>query len=509
MVSCGVFSLHRIVRLVLTGMTICALSVIATSLPASAATPNPPTGVTVSYSGSTAVVTWTAPTPVTGVTITGYTVTSSPGGLTCTVAAPGVTCMVPGLMAATSYTFGVVASSAGGSGSSASSAASTSPTLAATSTSLSATPLSPQNLSTPITFTATTPAATTGTVNFKVGGTTIAGCGTQAVSSGVATCTTNALVAGSNSVTAVYSGDSNFAGSTSSALSYSMSSTTLTAASSPLVITTVVSPFNTALTLATTGGNGSGAITYSATNGTATGCSVSGATLTVPANVSGTCLVTATQASAGTYLGDISNVTTVNFFWNYAGTYAVITSTPVYSCPYSEPVVGATCQVFNVANASPNTTYSCSSGWSGPTTGPGGPNQCWRIASVSQATCTNNGGTWLGGNQCRLWTSANATTTYSCPAGETLVSALCEWYTYPAATLTGYTYTYGYTCPSGGSVGTTICTIIGGSGPNLRSALLRTNASVAAPTTKSPNGSTSVTSPIIRNVQRLRSGGHS
>jgi len=70
-----------------------------------------------------------------------------------------------------------------------------------------------------VTFTATLSAPTTsGTVAFKDGAATIAGCGTQAVSGGQATCTTTALDLGTRTITAEYSGDDNYNASVSSPL---------------------------------------------------------------------------------------------------------------------------------------------------------------------------------------------------------------------------------------------------------------------------------------------------
>ena len=66
--------------------------------------------------------------------------------------------------------------------------------------------------------TATAPAAgtRTGTVDFQVGGVNIAGCSAQVVpASGKATCVTSTLTVGANTITASYSGDANFATSTS------------------------------------------------------------------------------------------------------------------------------------------------------------------------------------------------------------------------------------------------------------------------------------------------------
>src|SRR5207245_8427114 len=73
-----------------------------------------------------------------------------------------------------------------------------------------------------VTFTATVTVnspgsgTATGTVNFRSNGTTISACGNQALNQGLpdtATCTTTLLAVGSDSITAVYSGDSNFSAS--------------------------------------------------------------------------------------------------------------------------------------------------------------------------------------------------------------------------------------------------------------------------------------------------------
>ena len=78
-----------------------------------------------------------------------------------------------------------------------------------------------------VTFTATVSATSpgsgtpSGTVNFKDGGNTISGCGTQTLNgSGVATCAST-MTTGSHTITAVYSGDSNFSASTSGGLTQS------------------------------------------------------------------------------------------------------------------------------------------------------------------------------------------------------------------------------------------------------------------------------------------------
>jgi hypothetical protein len=441
---------------------------------AGAATPNAPTGVTATYlSASSATVSWTAPSPVSGVTITGYVVTSSPGSLTCALAASASTlsCLELGLTAGTSYTFGVAAWSAGGTGPSASSSAATSPSLSTTTTTLVASQISSGNLGSTVTLTAYVPSGATGTVNFRSGGSSIVGCGSEVVTSGFATCTTKSLATGTDSLTAVYSGDSNYQSSTSLAINFTISSTTLLQPTSPLVVTSTASPFNTMLALVTSGGSGSGAMTYTVINGTATGCSISGVDLSVPTNVSGTCLVTATQASDSTYLGQSSNVTTVNFFWNYA-TYP---SSYLY-CTAGDTLSGDTCTHLSYTYAAYDYDgWSCPSGWSPAT----GDDICSRVAYISHAACTADGGTWLG-SSCELTTEG----TYGpdggafgdyCSYGAVQVLSTCYVYT----TYTAYVGT-AYSCPYGGTLTGLNCALSGGSGPNLRS-IIRPGRTSEAP----------------------------
>jgi hypothetical protein len=93
----------------------------------------------------------------------------------------------------------------------------------ATSTTV-ATSLTPSNAGASVTFTATvTGTAPTGTVNFKDGATSIAGCAAVALAGSgnarTATCATAALAAGTHSITAAYSGNAGNLASTSAALS--------------------------------------------------------------------------------------------------------------------------------------------------------------------------------------------------------------------------------------------------------------------------------------------------
>ena len=76
-----------------------------------AAKPGTPTGVTATRGNTTATVTWTPPA-ANGSPISGYTITSSPGGVTKTVAGTLTSAKIGGLTNGTSYTFTVKATNA-------------------------------------------------------------------------------------------------------------------------------------------------------------------------------------------------------------------------------------------------------------------------------------------------------------------------------------------------------------------------------------------------------------
>jgi hypothetical protein len=82
-------------------------------------------------------------------------------------------------------------------------------------------------------------------------------------------------------------------------------------AQAALVVSSVTGYLGSALTLATTGGSGTGAVTFTAVPGTALGCIVTGTSLTVTSL--GTCIVTATKAASLTNLAVSSVATTVTF----------------------------------------------------------------------------------------------------------------------------------------------------------------------------------------------------
>jgi hypothetical protein len=199
----------------------------------------------------------------------------------------------------------------------------------AASTTTAKSSLSPSTYGIVVTFTATVKSTTTGTPTgtlvFKDGATTL---GSAALSGGSAVFSTSTLGAGSHSITAVYSGDSNFTGSTSAALSEPVnraaSSTTVASSLNPSSFG--VSVTFTATPKSSTSGNPTGAITFkdgAAAIGTAT---ISGGV----AKMTTSTLAVAGHSITAVYNGDLnftgSTSAVLKQTVNKAGTASTVTS---------------------------------------------------------------------------------------------------------------------------------------------------------------------------------------
>src|SRR5467141_854501 len=135
----------------------------------------------------------------------------------------------------------------------------------ATSSSVVASSNNPSMIGTAVTLTATVTSPVTGpltgTVSFQDGASAL---GTGTLSGGTATFTTSGLTAGTHSITAIYGGDPNFAGSTSPALMQTVNkaanSTSVASSNNPSIFGTVVTFTATVMSSAT--GAPTGTVTF-------------------------------------------------------------------------------------------------------------------------------------------------------------------------------------------------------------------------------------------------------
>jgi hypothetical protein len=151
----------------------------------------------------------------------------------------------------------------------------------------------------------TTPLRTsglTGTITYEVTSGTLPAGLTLNSATGVVSGTPTGTGTGSITVTATGS----TGGVASAVINFSIKNS-----QTALTLTSTQGTVGTGLTLATSGGSGTGMVSYSVSNGTASGCSVSSGILT--ASSAGTCLVTATKAADGDFLAVSTSVTTVTF----------------------------------------------------------------------------------------------------------------------------------------------------------------------------------------------------
>ncbi|CAB4604531.1 unannotated protein [freshwater metagenome] len=120
----------------------------------------------------------------------------------------------------------------------------------------------------------------------------------------------------------------------------------------PVVLTSTSGTYGADLTLATSGGSGSGAVTYAVTTAGTAGCSITSGTK-LRATSAGTCTVTATKAASGLYSADSSIATTVTFA---AVAVTTTTAAPTLSIVIQAPVTTVAQGQASVATVAPTTT---------------------------------------------------------------------------------------------------------------------------------------------------------
>ena len=172
--------------------------------------------------------------------------------------------------------------------------------LTPTSTSLSTSPTSTQTYEGSVTISATLSAGASGTVDFKYSadGTTFTAvptCSAQAVSSSSAACTTTALPGGTGYLEAVYSGDADYASSTSASYPFSVTpaAQAITFTSRPPVAPSVGGTYTISAT------SPGGMVSFTLDNAS-TGCSLDGAVVSFTAV--GTCIIDASSPASSDYL---------------------------------------------------------------------------------------------------------------------------------------------------------------------------------------------------------------
>ena len=207
-------------------------------------------------------------------------------------------------------------------------------TLTATTTALAASTTTPK-VGASVTLTATVaPAAATGTVTFYSGTTSL---GTGTLSSGVATLATSFAAAGTDSLTAVYSGSATYATSTSSAVSVAVSTTATTTTLTASTTTPAVGASVT-LTATVAPSAATGTVTFkSGTTSLGTGTLSAGvATLVTSFSTAGTDSLTAVYAGSAAYATSTSTAVSVTV----SGTSKTPTTTTL-TASTTTPKVGA------------------------------------------------------------------------------------------------------------------------------------------------------------------------
>jgi len=309
------------------GVTITVGSASPTSLDVTVALgPGSPTTTTLASSANpsvlgagvtfTASVTGTSPTGTVNFTDAGSTV---PGCGAVTLSGSGNTrtaqCASSALAAGT---HSLVAAYSGGAGNSPSSSATLSQVVnKATSTTAVASSKNPSTFGTSVTLTATVVGiAPTGSIDFKDGGSSIAGCSAVALAgsgnSRTAACTTSTLSVATHSIVASYSGDVSNLTSNSTSLSQVVNSagpapttTSLASSKNPSTVGTSVT-----FTATVAGSNPTGSVNFKDGASSISGCSavaLAGSGNSKTAACSTSALTAATHSITAVYAGDAGN----------------------------------------------------------------------------------------------------------------------------------------------------------------------------------------------------------
>jgi Big-like domain-containing protein/glycine rich protein len=194
-----------------------------------------------------------------------------------------------------------------------------------TSVSLSASPSSGATIADPVTLTADVPGvsggpAATGSVAFSIDGTIVPGCGQVTVTAGAATCPAGIRPAGTHTLLASYSGDSNYLAGSDSITGYDISQATpgLSFAATPSSGATVASPISLSATVVPLAGgpDPTGTLTFLVDGTAPAGCTNVSLTAGAASCAVGT-LPAGTYTLAASYSGDTNYLTATDDLTGY------------------------------------------------------------------------------------------------------------------------------------------------------------------------------------------------